>query len=47
MGRAAATALFRTLSKKKVEVENDVIELPSVLIERGSTLAGVGIGDKE
>ena len=38
MGRAAATALFRTLSKKKVEVENEVIEIPSVLVERGSTL---------
>lgn len=37
MGSAAATALFRTLSKKKVEVENEVIEIPSVLVERGST----------
>lgn len=38
MGRAAAGALFRTLSKKHVGIENEVIEIPSVLIERGSTL---------
>jgi len=38
MGRAAATALFKKLSKKGAEIENEVIEIPSVLIERGSTL---------
>ena len=37
MGRAAATALFKTLSKKKVEVEDEEIQIPSVLIERAST----------
>ncbi len=37
MGRSAAAALFKKLSKKKVEIENEVIEIPSVLIERGST----------
>ena len=38
MGRAAATLLFKRLSKKIGEGEVEVIELPSVLIERGSTL---------
>ena len=38
MGRAAATALFKRLSKKIAEIDNEVIELPSVLVERGSTL---------
>ena len=38
MGRAAATALFKKLSKKSGEDENEVIELPSVLIKRGSTV---------
>jgi LacI family transcriptional regulator len=37
MGRAAATALFKTLSKKKLDVVNEQIEIPSVLIERAST----------
>jgi LacI family transcriptional regulator len=38
MGKASATALFKTLSNKKMEIENEVIEIPSVLVERGSTL---------
>ncbi len=38
MGKAAATALFKTLSRKKGEVVNVEIEIPSVLIERASTV---------
>jgi LacI family transcriptional regulator len=37
MGRAAATALFKALSKKKLEIMNEQIEIPSVLVERAST----------
>ena len=37
MGKAAATVLFKTLGKKKLEGANEQIEIPSVLIERDST----------
>lgn len=37
MGKAAATILFKTLAKKKLEIENEQIEIPSILVERAST----------
>lgn len=37
MGKAAATVLFKTLGKKKLEVTNEQIEIPSILVERDST----------
>lgn len=37
MGKAAATVLFKALAKKKIELKNEQVVLPSVLIEREST----------
>jgi LacI family transcriptional regulator len=37
MGKAAATVLFKALAKKKIELKDEQVVLPSVLIEREST----------
>lgn len=37
MGKAAATVLFKALEKKKFELKNEQIMIPSVLVEREST----------
>jgi LacI family transcriptional regulator len=39
MGKAAATVLFKALAKKKIELKNEQMVIPSVLVERESTRA--------